>query len=197
MVGRGSISRSRWASSLRKLPGSQPFGCEPPPGRGSAGLGRNLTQGPAGCLGLGPPVPGTAAGPRPETQLAGLGYKRKRAIDQPFPFQCSHDAASPDGAASLPRRRRRPGRLTGLRAGQWELFVFFARPARSALLISGRRKTSITRSPIPSTLCLKFLTSYFLHKSRRRRHGTVARSTRMANRLEPVPRACIPNLHEL
>ncbi len=58
------------------------------------------------------------AGPCPETRLA--GYKPKGVI-QTFPFQCSHDAASPDGAAS-PRRRR-------LRAGQWELFIFFARPA--------------------------------------------------------------------
>jgi hypothetical protein len=82
------------------------------------------------------------AGQRPETLLA--GYKRKRAINHTFPFQCSHDAASPDGAAS-PRRRR-------LRAGQWELFIFFARPARSALLISGRRRTliMISHSPIIS-----------------------------------------------
>ncbi len=60
-----------------------------------------------------------------------------------FPFQCSHDAASPDGAASQLLRR--------LWAGQWELFIFFARPARSALLISGRRRTSISRSQITST----------------------------------------------
>ncbi len=59
---------------------------------------------------LGFPKP---AGPRPETRLA--GYKRKRAINRTFPFQCSHDAASPDGAAS-PRRRR-------LRAEQWELLM--------------------------------------------------------------------------
>ena len=32
------------------------------------------------------------------------------------------------------------------------MFVFFARPARSALLISGRRRTSISRSPVISTL---------------------------------------------
>jgi hypothetical protein len=38
-----------------------------------------------------------------------------------------------------------------LRARQWELFVLFARPARSALLISGRRRTSISRFPIIST----------------------------------------------
>ncbi len=68
----------------------------------------------------GPPGPGDASGtkpegPRPETRLA--GYKRKRAIDQTFPFQCSHDAASPDGAASP--RRRRPAEA-GPRAGQWE-----------------------------------------------------------------------------
>jgi hypothetical protein len=69
---------------------------------------------------------------------------RKRALDQTFHFKCSHDAASPDGAAS-PRRRR-------LRAGQRELFIVFARPARSALLVSGRRRTSImiSRSPIIS-----------------------------------------------
>ncbi len=82
------------------------------------------------------------ARPRPETRLA--GYKRKRAIDQTFPFQCSHYAASPNGSASPPRRR--------LRVGQWESFIFFARPARSAQLISGRRRTSImiSRSPIIS-----------------------------------------------
>ncbi len=83
----------------------------------------------------------------PETRLA--GYKPKRATDQTFSFQCSHDAASPDCAAS-PRRRR-------LREGHWKLFIFFARQARarseSALLIqvSGRlRRTSIPRSPIIS-----------------------------------------------
>ncbi len=77
------------------------------------------------------------AGPCPETRLA--GYKPKGAINQTFPspLQCSHDAALPDGAAS-PRRRR-------LRAGQWELFIFFARPARSALLISGKLKGVIQR----------------------------------------------------
>ncbi len=48
---------------------------------------------------LGFPKP---AAPRPETRLA--GYKRNRAIDRTFSFQCSHDAASPDGAASPPRR---------------------------------------------------------------------------------------------
>jgi hypothetical protein len=58
------------------------------------------------------------AGPCPETRLA--GHKPKGAINQTFPFQCSHDAASPDGRrrAASPRRRR-------LRAGQWELFIFF------------------------------------------------------------------------
>ena len=61
---------------------------------------------------LGFPKP---AGPRPETLLA--GYKKKRAIDQTFPFQCNHNAASRDGAAS-PRQRR-------LRTGQLELFIFF------------------------------------------------------------------------
>jgi hypothetical protein len=53
-----------------------------------------------GSNSLGFPKP---AGPRPETRLA--GYKWKRAIDQNFPFQCIHYAASPDGAAS-PRQRR-------------------------------------------------------------------------------------------
>ncbi len=68
----------------------------------------------------------------------------ERHKTQTFPFQCSHDAASPDGAASPLRRR--------LRAGQWELFIFFARQASSALLISGRRRTltMISRSPIIS-----------------------------------------------
>jgi hypothetical protein len=66
---------------------------------------------------------------------------------------------SPDGAAS-PRRRR-------LRAGQWELFIFFARPARSALLISGRRRTSImiSRSPI---------ISIFSPQSSSRSHSVIA-----------------------
>jgi hypothetical protein len=52
--------------------------------------------------------------------------------------------------AASPRRRL-------LRAQQWELFIFFARPARSVLLISGRRRTSsmISRSPIISMFSLK------------------------------------------
>jgi hypothetical protein len=51
-------------------------------------------------------------------------------------------------ATMLLRPMAQPRRL---RARQWEMFVFFACPARSALLISGRRRTSISRSPIIST----------------------------------------------
>ncbi len=48
-----------------------------------------------------------------------------------FPFQYSHDAASPDGGAS-PRRRR-------LRAGQWELFIFFVARCDLRLTVTGSR----------------------------------------------------------
>ncbi len=48
-----------------------------------------------------------------------LGHKKNQRNTVTFPLQCSHDAASPDGAASALRRR--------LRAGQWELFIFFLR----------------------------------------------------------------------
>ncbi len=79
------------------------------------------------------------AGPRPATRLA--GYKRTRAIYQTFPFQCSHDAASPDGAVS-PRRRR-------LRAGQWELFIFqpdFAAGGPRCWSHSMRTRVRVTKS---------------------------------------------------
>ncbi len=85
---------------------------------------------------LGFPKP---AGPRPETRLA--GYKPKGVI---------HSLRlSPSNVATMLLRLMSPPRR--LKARQWELFVFFARPARSALLISGRRRTLISRSPIIST----------------------------------------------
>jgi hypothetical protein len=48
--------------------------------------------------------------PRPETRMA-AGYKPKGVIPgtQSFTFQCSHDAASPDGAASPPEGTMRLG----------------------------------------------------------------------------------------